>query len=165
MPVLPKGNARNRHGGHCAAPVAGSRETSLQDLRRFAADDDDIGAAPGEQANTYDAGYLVDRGFKSNRVDNRQPMYVENHVAVVSHDAGAFSHLPPHGLTTRAGKNLAGHKTAGHRNDLYRQWKFPQHVDPFGGVDDADELSAGLGDYLLAGQCGAAALYQAFVRI
>ena len=56
-------------------------------------------------------------------------------------------------------------QAACHRNHFDRQGEFAEHVDLLGGIDDAYELVAGLGDDLLAGQCRAAALDQALVRI
>ncbi len=53
---------------------------------------------------------------------------------------------------------LSCHMAAGHGDDLHRQWELAQYVHQFAAVCDADKLSAGACDDLLAGQRATTAL-------
>src|SRR5690606_29414726 len=81
--------------------------------------------------------------------------HVQDPVAVVGDQA-----LAPDRLAAQVG-NRPRHQAACHRDHLDRQRELAQHLDLLGLVDDADELLAGLGDDLLAGERAAAALDQA----
>ena len=114
-------------------------------------EDQDVGAAPGEQTVRHHAGHVVERGFQRHRIADHEIVHVEDHVAVVGHEAGT-QHWPPAQLA-----HFAGDVFARHRNHFDRQRKAAQLVDELARVGDAHETPRDGRDDLLARERAAAA--------
>src|SRR5262249_43685572 len=119
---------------------------------RGAAQQKNIGAACRKQSVGDDADDTVDARLEVDGIADRQAMHIEDHVAVVGHDA-----LAPFWRSAKLAK-LARHVIARHRNHFDWQRKAAEHGDPFTRIRDADEATRYRGDDLFARQRGATAL-------
>ena len=118
-----------------------------------------VSRACGEQAVGHDADDGVDLTLQFNRVGDLHVEYVNDDVAVVSHDAFAVNRV------AAQLHQLAGYVAAGHRDHFNRQRKRPQHRHQFAAVGDADKGFGHGRDDLLAGQGCATAFDQVQVFV
>ena len=103
-------------------------------LRRYQGN---VGAGYCEQPASHHPRNVVDHSLERCRLADCQTRDVENLASVVSNETRTEL-----GLSTQLHKPTR-HRFARHGNDLDRQWKFPQTIDHFRFIDNANET---LGD-------------------
>src|SRR6202521_72855 len=138
---------------------AGRRATVRSELVRVerpdagvGPDQNDVGAAIGEQTIGDDADDVVDLRFELDRIQDAHVLDVEDDVAVVGDEVRAQLRV------TAELDQLVRGEAAGHGNHFDWQREVPEHADQLRLVDDAHELLRHRGDDLFPGQRAAAAL-------
>src|ERR1700682_6354957 len=158
MPIFyPDRCSRSRTS--CRVDETGRRwraRSELVRVERFDAgigpDQDDVGAAIGEQAVGDHTDDVVDLHFELGRIQDAHVLDIEDDVAVVGDEVRTQLRV-----SAKLDQLVRG-EAARHRNYLDRQRKVAQHADQFRLVDDAHELLRHRGDDLFPGQRAAAAL-------